>query len=145
EFTPSWTLAAGLRYTKETKDYWRTTSTFWGPALAALNETVTFEAERSWDAWTPSLSLQKAFSDQTMAYFSASRGFKSGGFNGRANSALETTAAEFSPEYVWTYELGLKMSSPNGRLLGNIAAFRSDYEDFQARVSEVLNPDAPTP
>ncbi len=28
EFVPSWTLAAGVRYTHETKDYWRTTSAF---------------------------------------------------------------------------------------------------------------------
>ena len=145
EFAPTWTLAAGLRYSRDSKDYWRTTSTFWGPILASLNETVAFSGSRSWDAWTPSLSLQKAFSDRVMWYASANRGFKSGGFNGRANSALETTSAVFAPEFVWTYETGLKMRSADGRLTANIAAFHSRYKDFQARVSEVLNPDAPTP
>lgn len=145
EFAPTWTLAGGIRYSRDTKDYWRTTSTFWGPLLATLNETVEFEDEATWDAWTPSLSLQKAFSDNLMGYVSANRGFKSGGFNGRANSALETTAAIFDPEFVWTYEAGMKFRSDGGRYQANVTAFRSNYEDFQARVSEVLNPDSPTP
>ena len=145
EFAPTWTLAAGLRYSRDEKDYWRTTSTFWGPLMAALNETVAFSGKQSWDAWTPSLSLQKAFSDNVMGYVSANRGFKSGGFNGRANTALETTSAVFDPEFVWTYEAGVKMRSADGRLTANIAAFHSSYEDFQARVSEVLDPDSPVP
>jgi iron complex outermembrane receptor protein len=137
EFSPSWTLGAGIRYTRETKDYDRTTSTYWGPVLAALNGTVAFDAKKTWNAVTPSLSLQKVFSEQVMAYVSANRGFKSGGFNGRANGAAEAARPEFDPEFVWTYEMGLKMSSANGRLLGNITAFHSNYDDFQARVSGV--------
>ncbi len=135
EFAPSWTLGAGLRYTRETKDYERTTSTYWGPVLAALNGTVAFDAKKTWNAVTPSLSLQKQFSDQLMGYVSANRGFKSGGFNGRANAAAEAARPEFDPEFVWTYEMGLKMSSADGRLLGGITAFHSNYDDFQARVS----------
>jgi len=145
EFAPTWTLAAGLRYTRESKDYDRSTSTFWGPILAVLDETVAFHGSKTWNAVTPSLSLQKAFSDQVMGYVSANRGFKSGGFNGRANSAAEVSSALFDPEFVWTYEAGLKMRSANGRLQGNVAAFHSVYEDFQARVSEVQNPGSPTP
>ncbi|HNR91681.1 MAG TPA: TonB-dependent receptor [Dokdonella sp.] len=135
EFAPSWTLGAGLRYTRETKDYDRTTSTFWGPVLASLNGTVAFDAKKTWNAVTPSLSLQKQFSDQLMGYVSANRGFKSGGFNGRANAVAEAARPEFDPEFVWTYEIGLKMSSADGRLLGGITAFHSNYDDFQARVS----------
>ncbi|MFA5684758.1 MAG: TonB-dependent receptor [Lysobacteraceae bacterium] len=145
EFAPTWTMAAGLRYSRDEKDYARTTSTFWGPLFAAINETVAFEGKQSWDAWTPSLSLQKAFSDNVMGYVSANRGFKSGGFNGRANSVLETTSAVFNPEFVWTYEAGVKMRSSDGRMTANVAAFHSNYKDFQARVSEVLNPDSPVP
>ncbi|WP_440222051.1 TonB-dependent receptor [Dokdonella sp. MW10] len=137
EFAPSWTLGAGIRYTRETKDYERSTSTFWGPPLSLIlpNGTVAFDAKKTWNAVTPSLSLQKAFSDQLMGYVSANRGFKSGGFNGRANAAAEAARPEFDPEFVWTYEMGLKMSSSDGRLLGSVTAFHSNYDDFQARVS----------
>jgi len=140
-FAPTWTLAAGVRYTSEDKDYFRTTTTY--SSLAALRGTFAFTAEDSWNATTPSIALQKQFSDGVMGYVSANRGFKSGGFNGRANSATEVSS--FDPEYVWTYEAGVKMASSDRRLMGNIAVFHSDYEDFQARVSEVLNPGAPIP
>ncbi len=145
EFAPTWTLATGLRWTRESKDYDRSTSTFWGAPFQALDETVAFSGRKSWTAFTPSISLQKQIDDQTMAYVSANRGFKSGGFNGRANSAPEAANAVFDPEFVWTYEIGLKMRSSDGRLQGNVAAFHSDYKDFQARVSEVLNPGSATP
>ncbi|MFT3762222.1 MAG: TonB-dependent receptor [Pseudoxanthomonas sp.] len=136
EFAPSWTLAAGVRWTRDKKDYERTTSTFWGPALAVLNETVAFDAAADWSATTPSVSLQKKFGDNLMAYVSANRGFKSGGFNGRANTVYDTQHAKFDPEFVWTYEAGLKFASSDQRLRGSVAAFVSDYEDFQARVSQ---------
>ena len=136
EFVPSWTVAAGVRWTKDKKDYVRSTSTFWGAPFSALNETVAFAAKASWTAVTPSISLQKAFSDNLMGYVSANRGFKSGGFNGRANTVFDTQHAKFDPEYVWTYELGLKGSSSDNRLRGSAAAFYSNYSDFQARVSQ---------
>jgi iron complex outermembrane receptor protein len=142
EFSPSWTLGLGLRYTDEEKDYFRTTSTF-SAALPALNGTFAFDIDDSWSATTPSISLQKQLNDNSMIYASANRGFKSGGFNGRANSAAEVST--FDPETVWTYEGGWKFASENRRLLGSVTVFHSDYEDFQARVSEITNPGAPIP
>ena len=136
EFVPTWTLAAGVRWSRDNKEYDRSTSTFWGAPFGALDETVAFSAEQDWTAVTPSVSLQKAFSDNVMGYVSANRGFKSGGFNGRANTVYDTEHAEFDPEYVWTYEVGLKASSADNRLRGSVAAFKSDYSDFQARVSQ---------
>jgi iron complex outermembrane receptor protein len=143
EFSPTWTLSAGVRYTKESKDYFRTTTAFFGPPLQAFSSTFAFDADDDWSAVTPSVSLQKAFSDNAMGYLSANRGFKSGGFNGRANSAAEVSS--FDPEYVWTYEAGLKLQSADRRLRGNFVIFHSEYKDFQARVSEVSNPGAPIP
>ena len=136
EFAPTWTLASGVRWTRDQKDYDRSTSTFWGAPFSGLNGTVAFSASDSWTAVTPSVSLQKAFSDQLMGYVSANRGFKSGGFNGRANSAAEAADPAFDPEFVWTYEAGLKFSSADNRFRGAATAFVSDYTDFQARVSQ---------
>lgn len=136
EFVPTWTLAAGVRWTRDEKEYDRSTSTFWGAPFSGINETVAFQAKADWTAVTPSISLQKAFSDNVMGYVSANRGFKSGGFNGRANTVYDTQHAKFDPEYVWTYELGVKAASDDGRLRGSVAAFKSDYKDFQARVSQ---------
>lgn len=142
EFAPTWTLSAGLRYTRDDKDYFRTTSTF-SNVLGNADPALAFTIDDSWTALTPSISLQKAFSDTLMGYVSANRGFKSGGFNGRANSAAEIST--FEPEYVWTYEAGLKIQSEDGRFRGGITGFHSQYKDFQARVSEVVNPGAAIP
>ncbi|MCF7220771.1 TonB-dependent receptor [Marilutibacter chinensis] len=141
EFIPGWTLGAGLRYSHERKDYRRVNAAI--TSLPPLDSRFSFTGSRSWTAWTPSLSLSKAFGDNVMAYASANRGFKSGGFNGRASRDAETRP--FDPEYVWTYELGLKSTSRNGRLRGNITAFHSDYRDFQARVADVADPGSPVP
>lgn len=141
DFMPTWTLSAGVRHSRDTKEYDRTTSAFFGPPLAAFSadpQAVIDGARKTWSATTPSASLKKAFSDNVTAYASASRGFKSGGFNGRANTQAESDNPEFAPEFVWTYEMGLKMQSADRRFSANIAAFHSEYEDFQARVSEVV-------
>ena len=68
-----------------------------------------------------------------MLYARVAKGFKSGGFNGRANNVKETSAYE--PETVWSYELGFK-SRPASGLTVNGAVFHSDYKDFQARIGE---------
>jgi len=140
-FTDRLATTVGLRYTKEDKDYFRTTSTFW--SLPALNGTFEYTDDDSWDAVTPSFSLDYKLADDSLLYASAGRGFKSGGFNGRANTPGETGA--YDPEYVWTYEIGSKNTLADGSLRLNGAVFYSDYTDFQARVSEVVNPDAPIP
>ena len=141
EFVPSWSLSAGIRNSRDTKEYDRTTSAFFGPPLAAFSadpQAVISGAKKTWTATTPSVSLKKTFSDNLTGYASANRGFKSGGFNGRANSQAESNNSEFAPEFVWTYEMGLKMQSTDRRFSANIAAFHSSYEDFQARVSEII-------
>ena len=53
-------------------------------------------------------SLRYEFSPDASAYLRIAKGFKSGGFNGRANSATETSAYE--PETVLSYEAGFKAS-----------------------------------
>ena len=131
----------GLRYTSESKDYFRTTSTFY--SVPAFNGTFEYVDDDRWDAFTPSFTLDYQVTSDSLLYASAGRGFKSGGFNGRANEAASTGA--YDPEYVWTYELGSKNTFAGGSLRVNGAVFYSDYTDFQARVSEVVDPNAPVP
>ncbi len=142
-FTDRWSGTLGIRYTDESKDYFRTTSTFFGAPFSGLNSTFVYTDDNSWTAWTPTFALDYKLTDDTLLYASATEGFKSGGFNGRANTPGET--GSYDPEYVWTYEIGAKNTLAEGRLRLNADVFYSDYTDFQARVSEVINPDAPVP
>lgn len=132
DVTNSVSISAGLRYTRETKDYVRTTSTFFA-LLPAFNATFDFvPPQGKWNDWSPMASIDWQATDDIMLYVRAAKGFKSGGFNGRANTAAETT--EYDPETVWSYEAGFK-SKLADQLTLNGAIFTSTYEDFQARVS----------
>jgi len=124
-------LSAGLRYTRETKDYFRTTSTFSNNPLFV--GTFPFAPPRGkWHDTSPMASVDWQITPATMVYARIAKGFKSGGFNGRANSVAEAT--KYDPEKVWSYEAGFKTTIAN-QLRLNGAVFDNEYRDFQARVS----------
>ena len=154
-------LTAGLRYTRERKRYFRTTTTlsnqaaFRGtftfpdslvgnPLLAGID--LTGVDRETWDALTPQASISFKPDDDTLLWISAARGFKSGGFNGRANSVtdlLQTVdgqrvlAVTFDPETVWTYEAGYRSAWLNGLVNLSASVFYSNYRNFQARVGDI--------
>ena len=138
-------VSGGLRYTEEEKDYWRTTTAFFS-LLPAFNNTYVFAPPKgSWDDVSGALSVDYQVNDDILVYGRVSQGFKSGGFNGRANSVTEATA--YDPETATTFELGAKTSWMDNRLRANLAVFQNTYEDFQARVSATeidLNTGLPT-
>ncbi|MEZ6023128.1 MAG: TonB-dependent receptor [Hyphomonadaceae bacterium] len=127
-------LGVGARYTKEEKDYFRTTSTFW--TSPGFNSTVAFTINDTWDNFSPMVSLDYQLQDNVLIYGRVAQGFKSGGFNGRANNLGEQ--APYEQETVTSYEIGAKTDWMDGRLIANFAAFYNDYEDFQARVSGTI-------
>jgi iron complex outermembrane receptor protein len=137
QFADRWNLGVGIRYTKEKKDYFRTTSTF-SDILGTADPSYEFNDSDSWSDWTPTFTLDYNLNDNVRFYGRVANGFKSGGFNGRANSADDS--GSFDPETVWTGEIGAKTTVAGGRLRANYALFMSKYDDFQARVS-VSNPD----
>ena len=152
DLTDRLSITGGLRYTKEDRRYDRFTTT--SSTLGALNN-LTFrfpgslpaplnlDNDISFDAWTPSVTLSFKPGANSQIYASASRGFKSGGFNGRANglgdltlvvNGAPTLVTNFAPEKVWTYETGAKASFADGRVYFAANVFYSDFKDFQARV-----------
>lgn len=67
-----------------------------------------------------------------MIYGSASRGFKSGSFDGRTNTgAAVLTQGVVPPETLWSYEIGAKTDWFSDRLRVNVAAFLYDWDDLQ--------------
>lgn len=149
-FTDKLSLTGGLRYTKERKEYFRTTTTDLAGTISppfifpdSLPAPYNDLDHVDFDAWTPSATLSFKPTRDTLLYASASRGFKSGGFNGRVNSLADVTREQdgvtvvvpyFQPETVWTYEAGAKGNFLGGRVQLSADVFYSDYKDFQARV-----------
>lgn len=120
-------LTVGGRYTRDDKDGFTADS----GVIQQFNVNVAGD----WEAFTPRFAVDYDVSEDILLYASATRGFKSGGFSST------TTRAEalegFEPEFVWSYELGLKSRFLDDRLQANIAAFRADYQDLQFRSGTV--------
>jgi len=88
--------------------------------------------ERTFDKFTPRVSLSFDFSDAITGYVAYSEGFKSGGFDMRGDAVLTPdTENGYDPETVQSYEVGLKGSVLDGRTTFNFALFRADYTDQQ--------------
>lgn len=121
-------LTIGLRYTDEKKDVarerFRQVS---GPVFVPMDSTGA-----SFSALSPRLSIDYQWNDDLMTYISAARGFKSGGINAISLNSAEF--APFDPEFIWTYELGMRSEWADKRLRFNATAFFSDYEDIQFTV-----------
>ena len=83
----------------------------------------------SHDAWTPKFGAEIGVRHHALAYLSATRGFKSGGFN------LTSTepGRGFAPEWAWSYEAGLKTTLGGGRARLNAAGFHTDYTNLQVQ------------
>ena len=127
-------LTAGVRYTHEHKDFLRTQKYFGpGTTLPVPYDQGPFatniDTEKSWNSFTPKVGMDYKFSDDVLAYGSVSRGFKSGGFDGRAN---DTAGAQpYKPETLWAYEAGLKTQFLDRRVTLNAALFWNDYTNLQ--------------
>ena len=86
---------------------------------------VPTDKQKSWNAFTPTATLNYQATDSTLIYASVTRGFKSGVINvGSRNDVI-------NPEFVWSYEIGLKTAALNNRLQANLAAFYMNYSDLQ--------------
>ncbi len=70
-----------------------------------------------------------------MLYGGWSSGFKSGGFDMRADDAANPVSREgYDPETVDTFEVGVKSELLDNRLRLNLTAFQSDFQDMQVTV-----------
>lgn len=129
-------LDVGARYTDEDKHavalnrFYTDLSygTSWGTA-ANFDKTVNFKNV------SPKVSLDYQITPDIMVYGLASRGFKSGGYNIRANTtAVPRSGEPFDDEKVDSYEIGSKMSFLDQRMFLNLAYFYNKYEDIQLSV-----------
>jgi len=74
--------------------------------------------------WRPDIS----FTDETLFYAIASRGYKAGGTNPPPSF---TPLPPYRPEFINAIEIGTKNTLMNGRMTLNLAAFNYDYTDYQ--------------
>lgn len=155
-FTDMSRVTLGARYTTETKEASRAqyhvsnTGTLLpqGSATDPYNiiwsqfkiDPHSVSGDRDESGFTPLITFQHDLNGTDMLYASYTTGFKSGGFDVRANAApneldgiypaIEGTW-EFEEEKVENFEVGAKFVLADGAAELNLAAFRSEFEDMQ--------------
>ena len=87
--------------------------------------------------WTPRFAINVKPVRDILLYASATRGFKSGGWNARGYTPAGVLP--FGPEKVWSYEAGVKSEFFNHRLRANVTVYREDVTDLQT-LSGIVNP-----
>ena len=132
DFTETLAIAFGLRYTEDDirlNDYFADVNDPSGNFPFTLIPTVPQQKESS-NEWTGTLSLEYKIRENILTYFTASRGYRIGAFNGLAFfSTTEVNVAE--PENVDAFEIGFKSELFNHRVRLNGAAFTYDYDNMQ--------------
>ncbi|NLG76439.1 MAG: TonB-dependent receptor [Xanthomonadaceae bacterium] len=127
DLTDSLSATLGLRYTEEDKHFAQNAGTYSIGTDTLAGSPVIYERVGRYTAATPKLGLEWRAAHNAFVYASATRGFKSGGFV----SSSRNPEQGFSPEYLWSYEAGVKTDWLNNRLRVNAAAFYYDYDDLQ--------------
>jgi len=85
-----------------------------------------------WTNVSPKVGLTWEATDDLFMYASWTRGFRSGGFNGRCGS--KATCQPFDPETADSYEVGVKWSGIENRLRVNLTGFWIDYANQQVGI-----------
>ncbi len=80
---------------------------------------------------SPKIGLTYDLKENMMSYVTISKGYKEGGFNTFAPAGYSKT---FDKETLYSYEVGLKGSTMNGRLIYDTAIYYMNIKDMQVDV-----------
>ena len=138
-------ITLGARWTEESKDVIfnaigsceKDFSSCSGPS-SGLSVAGTF------DDTTPKVAITHALNDDVNIYASYTQGFRSGTFDARARTVDSFLNSKPGPEEVTSFELGMKSTFNDGKILLNIALFQADYDDIQKLALEECEVDIVT-
>ncbi|HSD17806.1 MAG TPA: TonB-dependent receptor [Thermomonas sp.] len=137
DVSDKFSVDVGARWTDEDKravvrNIGYTDGTFTKPSgvvAASFDKTINFTN------LSPKISLDYQVTPDIMVYGLFSSGFKSGGYNIRAQAtAVPRSAEPFQDEQVDSYEVGTKMGLLDQRLFLNLSAFHNKYKDIQLSI-----------
>jgi len=131
EITDRLSLVAGGRYTSDRKkiDYHAFSTTDPGsiPGFGFPGE-VFASGGKTWDAFTPRVTLKYAPVDKVNIYATWAKGFKSGGF---VDNAYLNPTLPLEPEKAQNYEIGAKTRLFHNMLDFNVALFQQKTKNLQ--------------
>ena len=132
ELTDQLTLTAGLRWTKEEKDFIAGQAYLTSYARESLRQFTDYaDLQREWTEVSPRVGLTYTINDTSMVFATYSEGFKSGGFFGVNQNKADFERDQYEPEYASNIEIGYKSQHLNNRFRFNATYFRNDYDQKQ--------------
>ena len=114
----------GGRYTRDEKSIHYTQS----DPVGLLGGNADIRASDSWAEFTPNANVRYRFTPDIIGYVTASKGFKSGGFNDALGDA---NGISFAPETLWNYEAGVKSTLFDRRVVLNAAVYYMKWDNIQ--------------
>ena len=115
----------GLRYFQDRQQQ-NVTST-------SVGYTAVDQGAQTFSSTSPRFDLSWHVSDDVDLYTSLAKGFRSGGFNLTSESGgLFPIPQTYAPETLWTYELGAKFQSDDGRVASDVSVYHNDWKNVQA-------------
>jgi iron complex outermembrane receptor protein len=127
--TDALTFNAGIRETKESKDYTFSRIPVPRQATLGLQALDGYTGRYSGSKFDWRANLEYRWNDSLMTYLSASTGFKGGGVNPRP--FIPTQVQPFKPESLNAYEIGAKTDFFGRKVRVNVAAFYNKFKDIQ--------------
>ena len=130
-------VEAGLRYTRERKTATVLNQGYRDADFTMPNGRVfaNFTDSETFSSLSPKINVSFQPTGNALVYLQASRGFKAGGYNIRANTRfVPESGLPFRDESALAYEAGAKTEWFDGRVTINAAAFRTLYRDIQLSV-----------
>ena len=102
------------------------------PKPLPLNECYSLNPfDETWNTLGGKIAFDYHFTDRVLGYASLARGFKAGSVSIAAIDYLARGGSSATPEFLWTYELGLKSQWLDNRLRFNTALFFNRWTDEQ--------------
>ncbi|SEL85045.1 iron complex outermembrane recepter protein [Roseateles sp. YR242] len=142
-FSPSWRAIAGARWTQDRLDFNHerersTPDAQFNGAIPGVNPAVSINGDTSAIGRSGRLGLQNDLSESATAYLTYTRGYKGPAFNVFFNM-LARDALALKPETSNSVELGLKSEWLDRRVRLNVAAFSTDYKNYQANFYDTVD------
>lgn len=142
DVTQALSLSLGLRWFKNSNAI----DSYAGGFFGGFDELTLVEQLKSKeDGFNPKATLNYKLAENSLAYGTVSRGFRSGGPNSSiptnacitdalADLGISEIPGKYSSDKVWNYEIGSKNTFANGRVMMNGAAFYIDWSSIPQTV-----------
>ena len=128
-------LTAGLRYTHDDKSIDNYDTVLLQPGSGVRRNAAVPTLNAKFGELTGKVGVdyktKLGFTDSTLLYAVASRGYKSGGPNQAGAAGLIGIPVNYAPEFVNAFEAGAKNTFAHGAATANLTGFYYDYKGYQ--------------